>query len=612
MKKMLQKMLALTAVVLLSAGYVNAQTSVHQPGVYATTYEQTLVTHEGESYEIYAAKRGGGSSVPVLAAGGNSGYTVATNTTLAAFDAGWLAFDAINSTQTNAVSNVANQFSGITMGFWQFRNANGMSLKVKGYDEIAFVIADNHASTANRQFTLTVNGTSASLGSGSNSVGIRTVTLNPEIESTLVLKCGNDNQNHSFYGFSLRVASTSLVQEDPIISSFTIAGVTATIDDEAETITAELSYGTDLTALTPEIILGGIGDSYTPTGEQDFSAGSINYVVSDESGDVSKTYAVTITASTTPSSDATLSDLMVNGITIDGFSPTTDTYVVSVPNGTTDTGNTYNVTATTNAAEASVEITPTQLTFGNVTIAVTAADGETTKEYYITFEEAPETPNFISLYFATGSSTYSFTNAATGELSGDVCSALANNASPHCLPNGIESGRRTSNITNFSITLNSTSVQDLILYLRAGGSNPARQLETVSIDDVDVTEAVTITNNSISTSGYTALTIESLNAEIGSVINFIFSANVAFNYLDVTPMVSEPGDGTSLENTVASSRIVFDGQNIFNLEGALLEVFDTTGRVVVRSSNEVIDLSGMQGIFIVKSAKETMKIAVTK
>ena len=523
MKKMLQKMLALTAVVLLSAGYANAQIV---PATVLTLPGAEQIDEMGGTVQSYTNK-----------------YAVVDGNTLV----------------VNACALYDNRASQTWFGAVAGGTATSNWTAPAGS-----VFQGNAYYGPNRIFAV----------SSSRTVSFRVTNC----ESVIAL------------------VSTENNGRDITLSAYEV--VEGAITDASETQT-----------------VGGTNAVYQPTLTGLDSSKEYIITVTTNSTSNSRFYEIAFTspsAAVDPTTDATLSDLMVNGITIDGFSPTTDTYVVSVPNGTTDTGNTYNVTATTNAAEASVEITPTQLTFGNVTIAVTAADGETTKEYYITFEEAPETPNFISLYFATGSSTYSFTNAATGELSGDVCSAQANNASPHCLPNGIESGRRTSNITNFSITLNSTSVQDLILYLRAGGSNPARQLETVSIDDVDVTEAVTITNNSISTSGYTALTIESLNAEIGSVINFIFSANVAFNYLDVTPMVSEPGDGTSLENTIASSRIVFDGQNIFNLEGALLEVFDTTGRVVVRSSNEVIDLSGMQGIFIVKSAKETMKIAVTK
>lgn len=78
----------------------------------------------------------------------------------------------------------------------------------------------------------------------------------------------------------------------PQILDFVIGDVHATIDHEAETITAELPYGTSLTAITPVVTLGYNVLSCTPEGAQDFSS-AVNYVLTGANG--TRTYVVTLT-----------------------------------------------------------------------------------------------------------------------------------------------------------------------------------------------------------------------------------------------------------------------------------------------------------------------------
>ena len=212
MNKTFTKMMAMAIVALLCLnGNLKADELVaHEPGVYTTTYEQALVTYDDREYEIYAAKRGTAAAIPVLAAGGNAGYAVATGANLSSLAVDWFVADAINGTQQPGITS-SDQFSGLTIGYWQFRNSNGITLKVKGYDEIAFVISDAHASTSGRQFLLTINGEDESelLKDHSTSATIRSIELDPDIESTVELKSANYNSNHSFYGFSLRIAEST-------------------------------------------------------------------------------------------------------------------------------------------------------------------------------------------------------------------------------------------------------------------------------------------------------------------------------------------------------------------------------------------------------------------
>jgi len=92
----------------------------------------------------------------------------------------------------------------------------------------------------------------------------------------------------------------------------------------------------------------------------------------------------------TPSSDASISDLMVNGTSVDGFSPAQLTYYVELPEGTTDVPV---VTAETNHDSAVVSVTDASNLTGTEaertsTVLITAEDEVTTKTYDVVFSLA--------------------------------------------------------------------------------------------------------------------------------------------------------------------------------------------------------------------------------
>ncbi len=170
----------------------------------------------------------------------------------------------------------------------------------------------------------------------------------------------------------------------PTISAFNIAGVEATIDQNAKTITAELPYGSSLSNLTPTVTLGGTATSYTPLGAQDFT-NPVHYIASD-GGSVTTDYTVTITVNPTPSNDATLSDLQVDGTTITGFNPATLTYDVALPFAYVGLPI---ITAITNNISANQVIVNASSIPGTATVTVTAQDGTTQKIYTINFTRIP-------------------------------------------------------------------------------------------------------------------------------------------------------------------------------------------------------------------------------
>lgn len=106
-----------------------------------------------------------------------------------------------------------------------------------------------------------------------------------------------------------------------------------------------------------------------------------------------------ITASTAPiiSTDATLSALTYNGISVPNFSANTLSYEVELPTGTTTVPT---VVATKNESHATVNVTPATALPGTTTIDVTAQDGTTTKQYTITFTVASSAPKVLTATWA--------------------------------------------------------------------------------------------------------------------------------------------------------------------------------------------------------------------
>ena len=98
-----------------------------------------------------------------------------------------------------------------------------------------------------------------------------------------------------------------------------------------------------------------------------------------------------------PLTDATLSDLKVDGTTVSGFGSTNISYSVGLPGGTVVVPQI--TAATTSNPSATTVITQSPAIPGSATVVVTAADGITTKTYTVSFAiegptaKAPTAPN---------------------------------------------------------------------------------------------------------------------------------------------------------------------------------------------------------------------------
>lgn len=80
------------------------------------------------------------------------------------------------------------------------------------------------------------------------------------------------------------------------IISFSVDGVSATIDETAKTIEAELLAGTDLTSLAPVIIVSAGATVSPASGESVDFSGAVTYTVTDTSGTITKEYTAMITS----------------------------------------------------------------------------------------------------------------------------------------------------------------------------------------------------------------------------------------------------------------------------------------------------------------------------
>ena len=153
-------------------------------------------------------------------------------------------------------------------------------------------------------------------------------------------------------------------------------------DPTTLTYNIELDYGTtDIPVVTA--IATDVNANVNIT-ETTVLPGKTSILVTAEDGVTTKTYEVNFTI-TDPSTDATLSDLKVDGTTITGFGSSTISYNIELASGTTIIPT---ITATSTDVNADVIITDAASLPGTSSVVVTAEDGITVETYSINFNIA--------------------------------------------------------------------------------------------------------------------------------------------------------------------------------------------------------------------------------
>ena len=208
-------------------------------------------------------------------------------------------------------------------------------------------------------------------GLGDNIFTINAAMVN---KATAYVYRSNADATHQWNGYVDYLEVTRAM--NPLLKSITFDGTK--IEVTSTTVSQTLPYATDLTNVTPEYYWNGAGTAVVTTNEGAWAWGVNTYVLTDKDGDAS-TYTITLTRAER-SHDATLSDIRVAGVSIDGFDPATLTYNVELERGTSA------YPAVTYTAATGATVAPSSDEFpGDYRLVVTAEDEETIQTYTIHF-----------------------------------------------------------------------------------------------------------------------------------------------------------------------------------------------------------------------------------
>lgn len=167
------------------------------------------------------------------------------------------------------------------------------------------IITANIASGRGLKYSINGSTTTVTLA-GTGACKDYEVAVNSEVPVRITVQGIDSNSAWtSFFAFSY----TAKV---PTISSFKINGTPAVIDQTAKTITLQMPYGTNISAITPEVTIAS-ATGFTPAGVQNFALGPITYAVTD--GTTTTNYTANITAKSTPDTDKAITSMTINGKT---------------------------------------------------------------------------------------------------------------------------------------------------------------------------------------------------------------------------------------------------------------------------------------------------------
>jgi len=172
----------------------------------------------------------------------------------------------------------------------------------------------------------------------------------------------------------------------PKLSDATLSMIKVNGEDLAGFTAEQLTYNVELPYGTTEMPLVGytVNDSYASATQNDVTVlpGATTIDVTAEDGTVQQ-YVVNFTIA--KNFDATLSDILKDDVSLNGFASDVYEYTIEMPFGTTIVPV---ITATTTDAKASANITPATDVPGVTTIVVTAENGTTELVYTVNFTEA--------------------------------------------------------------------------------------------------------------------------------------------------------------------------------------------------------------------------------
>ncbi len=215
--------------------------------------------------------------------------------------------------------------------------------------------------------------------------------------TTTVTVTAQDGVTEKVYTVTFYVKS-----DDATLSDLTVDGATVNgFNPSTLEYNVELPYGT-----TDEPVVAAIANdpnakidiTQATDVEGDVAARTATIVVTAEDENYTETY--TVIFSVALNDDATLSDLTIDGETVDGFDTATYTYNVELPYGTTEEPVVDATTSDPNATTVITQATDVEgdLAARTATVVVTAEDGTTELTYSVIFTIAEFKELFISEY----------------------------------------------------------------------------------------------------------------------------------------------------------------------------------------------------------------------
>jgi len=541
MKKYFTKILAITTLLLFGVFSVNGQTLVWDKSEIITDWADgstASIIKEANGVKIEQIGTKGIANGYIDLANSNANLVLNSTTN-----------DAITITSTNPITEIKLTYSA--------NNSTRTTNPYVGFHSSPTAMGSANATVSSCLMdTIGVTGTTAEQRSYPTPTGttFAVIVRNKGCDAT----AANGNTAR-ITRIEVYTAATS-----PIISSFTAAGIPATIDQAAGTISAELIYGTDLTNITPNIVLGGTATSYLPTGAQNFSGGPVNYKAIH--GTDTTTYAVTLTTQATAGKE--LTELI--------FSNSFNAFIVG-----------ETVTAYYMAGQAKPTIQSYQASAGatvaisadGTKVVVTGADN-VDRELALTLE--PVTP-------ITGSTSVTFDGTETWIKTGNAFDATK----------GWVFSKDVEDPDNKRISEGKSRI-----YFFVG-----------SYSKLTFTSGTVARNIKVFANG-TELLSPTSTAPSGETFDIDLSG--ASNYMIGIYSNKTNGDGgvTAMSSVITSVKqtqelgISFDGKTIRNPNGVALHVFDIAGRLVHASHTDIEMNNNQKGIYIVKSGADAMKICV--
>ena len=355
--------------------------------------------------------------------------------------------------------------------------------------------------------------------------------------------------------------TVNVTRADPPSIDATLSALTLSDTDfgtfASDTTSYSADVGNDVSQTTVTPIVNDSGASYViklegvtdADGSVALSVGKnvITVEVTAEDNSTTKTYTVTVTRGEPPSTDATLSALILSGIDFGTFDSTTTSYSASVVNSVSQT----TVTPTVNDSGASYVIKlggvtdsdgTISLAVGSnvITIEVTAEDRDTNQTYTVTVTRAAP-PSTDATLSALTLSDVDFGTFASGTTSYTAT-----------VPNGVSQTTVTPTVNDsgasYVIKLGGVTDADGTISLAVGNSVitvvvTAEDGKTTSTYTVTVTRAEPPTPEKSSDATLSALTLSGIDFGTFDSTTGSYSASVAnsVSQTTVAPTVNDSG-----------------------------------------------------------------------